>query len=227
LETRKKELEAIRNQIKQTIYGVLESMCNDKLLTEIEESVEVNELCDDGLVPEPKYEERWSWTETGKNASNFAEIHPLIFTKLLTATNYFETFTERQMVGILSCFTNIRTHGGDTATTNEDDNDMNGIIQLMEKYCYEMPFNETQEFTKDAIYTMMNWTQCEDEISCKLLLSNCPISTGDFCKGILKIISILGEIEKALPERIDLLHKCSLMKPMLLKYIATSQSLYV
>jgi hypothetical protein len=79
----------------------------------------------------------------------------------------------------------------------------------------------------------MEWCNCEDEAACRRFLherlSEKGVSTGDFTKGLLKICTILQEWEpicESLGE-MDLLHKVKSIPGMVLKYVATAQSLYV
>ena len=89
---------------------------------------------------------------------------------------------------------------------------------------------DREELMYDLIDLAMEWSNCLDEISCKSFLrclGERGISVGDFTKAILKIVTIVHEIEKACVNDVELLYKCSLIAPMILKYITTSQSLYI
>ena len=50
----------------------------------------------------------YSFTNRGIIASNIAEVHPLIMTEIIEKTCYFELFKPEQIVGLLSCFTDIK-----------------------------------------------------------------------------------------------------------------------
>jgi hypothetical protein len=89
-----------------------------------------------------------------------------------------------------------------------------------------------EEWNFDCIDEMMEWCDCNDEVSCKYLIQTKiigekEISIGDFVKAILKIVAIVNEIEKGCLDNVELLYTCSFIKPMILKYITTSQSLYI
>jgi hypothetical protein len=84
----------------------------------------------------------------------------------------------------------------------------------------------------------MEWTRCEEEIQCKhfiqkLAISEKAISAGDFAKAGMKICALAKEIEAvcvSTPElegRIELMHKLSQIDGLVLKYITTTQSLYL
>ena len=79
----------------------------------------------------------------------------------------------------------------------------------------------------------MQWCKLESENDCKYFIQNDlaekGISVGDFCKAILKISTIskeLGVIAETMG-KIDLLYKLTCIDKLILKYITTSQSLYV
>ena len=55
------------------------------------------------------------------------------------------------------------------------------------------------------------------------------ISIGDFNKALLKIVTMAKELSNVCEEmgQIELLHKLGQIEPMILKYVTTSQSLYL
>ena len=77
------------------------------------------------------------------------------------------------------------------------------------------------------------WCACEDERECKFFLQNDVaqkgISPGDFTKALLKISNIVRELSVCAEKmnQIECLHKLSQIDGKILKYITTSQSLYV
>ena len=86
----------------------------------------------------------------------------------------------------------------------------------------------------DLVDDIMYWcTDCNDEYACKSFiqtrLAAKRISVGDFTKACLKICAIAKEWISVgeLFGYIEWIHKLSQIDKMLLKYIATTQSLYV
>jgi len=79
----------------------------------------------------------------------------------------------------------------------------------------------------------MQWCECNDETQCKSFIQNNvynkSISVGDFTKAMLKIVTISKEFINVCEQLnlIELQHKLSKIEDMVLKYITTSQSLYV
>jgi len=191
--------------------------------------------------PEPSYE----LTSTGKIASNIAEIHPLIFSKLLETTNYFEKFTSIQLIGLFSCFVDVKVYPDQKINIpRSSDQELQNIIEKMNKMYLHIESIEQEshiytgiryedalnfDITDDSI----EWTECSNEMECKLFIQNKiadkGISVGDFTKAMLKIATISKEIGAICEEmgQLELLYKLSQIDSMILKYITTSQSLYV
>ena len=77
------------------------------------------------------------------------------------------------------------------------------------------------------------WTHCEDERACKVFiqeqLASMGISVGDFTKAMLKISTMAKELSTAaeMAGELECLHKLSQVDELILKYVTTSQSLYV
>jgi|LakMenEpi03Aug12_release.lakeMendotaPanAssembly.Ray.scaffolds.fasta_scaffold03813_16 superfamily II RNA helicase len=180
------------------------------------------------------------YTELGKIASHFAEVHPLVFSKQIQE-GVLNKMTAKQLVGLLSCFTNIRLESDKRATIPQTkDSLLLQTIGSMQKFLDSLEQEQheknlqlsLEEWNFDCIDEMMEWCDCNDEVSCKYLIQTKiigekEISIGDFVKAILKIVAIVNEIEKGCLDNVELLYTCSFIKPMILKYITTSQSLYI
>ena len=80
---------------------------------------------------------------------------------------------------------------------------------------------------------MAGWCDCNTEEECKYFiqtkLSNREISLGDFTKAILKICVITKEFISIceMVGNMDMLFIMKQIEPLICKYVATSQSLYV
>jgi superfamily II RNA helicase len=190
----------------------------------------------------PEYE----LTNIGKFASSIAEVHPVIITKLVNNEwNNFEEFSSKQLIGLFSCFTNIRVpddYKSNVPTSNDEFvtsriKDMtNMFIEYSNKeYEYELYTGIDYEtvLQYDIIDFSMKWCDCTNEIECKQFIQNdvneMSISIGDFTKAMLKIVTIANEFIKIYEntEHINSLHKLKMIEGMILKYIMTAQSLYV
>jgi len=79
----------------------------------------------------------------------------------------------------------------------------------------------------------MGWCDCNTEYDCKHFIQDGvaekEISIGDFNKALLKIVTTSKELANVCEEigQISLLHKLTQVEPMILKYVTTSQSLYL
>ena len=79
----------------------------------------------------------------------------------------------------------------------------------------------------------MIWCECTTEHDCKSFIQNevagKSISIGDFTKSMLKIVTITKEFMNIgeITGNIELMHKLNQIEGFVLKYVTTSQSLYV
>jgi superfamily II RNA helicase len=192
-------------------------------------------------IPDRNYE----LTGLGIIASNIAEIHPLVITRLLEHWNYFESLTTEQIIGIFSCFTDIKLPDDERCMnpSSKDtivNNYANNIVRMFEQYDTlegDIGVNTGIKYVNalnfDLIDISMHWCECNDETDCKIFIEKevkcCGISIGDFTKAMLKIVTITNEWMTVFESlgRVEILHKLSLIESKILKYVTTSQSLYV
>jgi len=153
-----------------------------------------------------------------------------------------------QLIGIFSCFTDIKiAEEMRSSVPNSNDDTINKCILNMCKSCdyYEKIENELELCTGihydkllmfDMIQYSMEWCNCTTEQECKYfiqaVISEKGISVGDFTKAMMKIVTIAKELENVCEtvfagEQVDLLHKLRQIEGLVLKYVLTSQSLYV
>jgi superfamily II RNA helicase len=197
------------------------------------------------IIVENSPESDYELTRLGKIASSIAEIHPLIFSKMLLTTDYFKDFTSKQLVGLFSCFTDVKVDNDQRLSVPNSNDDLlqNTIKEMNNQYKYIQNIEITSEIHTGIIYEdalifdiiddSMEWCECSNEIECKIFIqtkiADKGISVGDFTKAMLKIATIVKEISGICEEmqNLDLLYKLNQIEPMILKYITTSQSLYV
>lgn len=186
--------------------------------------------------------DKYKFTENGKIASQFSELHPLVFTEYL---DVIENLSIKQLVGFLSCFTDIRVKADyvQTTTMHIQDNIVKELLNSMSisyrKYeDYESSYDiQSNLGQNDIIYDIYNetqsWCDLKDEESCKVLINQLlqdkNISLGDFSKAILKISTISKELMNVCENenRIKLLSNLYTIDELLLKHICTNQSLYI
>lgn len=185
----------------------------------------------------------YSLTNRGIIASNIAEVHPLIMTEIIEKTCYFELFKPEQIVGLLSCFTDIKVPDDcRSSIAHVQDYEIYSILKKVENMCFEYNELETDHRVNsghnydmlkyDIIQYAIDWCNCKEDTECKHIfqeLSTISISVGDFNKALLKIVNIVRECINVFEiiNRVDVLHKLKQIEPMILKYVTTNQSLYV
>ena len=201
-------------------------------------------MCENGFIIRNP-DDTFTLTMRGKVASNIAEIHPLILSDLMIKWQYFEDFDTMQLIGLFSCFTDIKVHDDmKIHSLTMEDTYLEGKIKSMQNHYdrysdIEDDYKITTgiKYTDAVIYDMvefsMQWCECNDETQCKSFIQNNvynkSISVGDFTKAMLKIVTISKEFINVCEQLnlIELQHKLSKIEDMVLKYITTSQSLYV
>jgi hypothetical protein len=89
------------------------------------------------------------------------------------------------------------------------------------------------DITYDLLPYVIQWCDSPDEMTCKLIIQTVKdhvgIFIGEFVKALLKVNAIALEFERVCEQtqNIALLEKLREIPRLTLKYIATSQSLYL
>jgi superfamily II RNA helicase len=188
---------------------------------------------------------QWGMTHYGTFASQIAEVHPLVLTRMVIQNNYFVDLTTEQLVGFLSGFCDVKVPDEYRAIVpNSNDYNVNMFMEqckeILDEYLdmeheYNIctGFNYHDALQYDIIDLVMEWCSCENVEQCKYFLQKTlpdhQISVGDFNKALLKIVTITRELIMICENQneIECLQKLKSIEPLVLKYVATSQSLYV
>jgi ATP-dependent RNA helicase HelY len=202
-------------------------------------------LIQQGFVCEPESDE-YEFTAKGHFASQLAEIHPLVFTEMVFEHEYFGNLTTEQIVAYLSCFSDVRVQE-DIMKYNPTTEDT-ALSKLASQLKQKMKYYEDEEcfyelstginymsaINYDLLDEMLLWVEYKDEISCKQfiqekIIQEKGISVGDFVKAILKISAIAKEWKSICEFEgyISLMDKLQHVDELILKYVCTTQSLYV
>lgn len=178
----------------------------------------------------------------GHIACHFREVNCLVFADLVM-NKTFDKFLSKELVGILSCFTNVKVSDDRKAIIPVSEHgqvkqQIKDISEMLNTY-YDMEvknrINTGTDYSIqfDLIDYLIRWAYCDTEPECKFLLQQMAeekdIFLGDFVKAILKVAAIAVELGAA-AERLgdmELLQKCKEVPLLLLKFVATNQSLYV
>jgi superfamily II RNA helicase len=189
--------------------------------------------------------DNYCFTELGTIASCIAEIHPLIISKVMRTTNYFEGFSTKQLIGLLSIFTDVKVpQDQKSIVPNTDDGFLKKHIKEIDSlylFFSQLEMNNDLrtglKYEDAIIYDMidfsMQWCECDNEHDCKYFIQNVvaekQISIGDFNKAMLKIVTISKELINVCEVigQIELMSKLTNIESKVLKYVTTSQSLYV
>jgi hypothetical protein len=178
----------------------------------------------------------------GHIATNLREIHCLVFAELIHSGK-FKKFEAKELVGILSCFTNITVPEEKryVLPTSDHSNVKDCIMEIYDMYQKQSDLELKNQIDTGIDYSLhfdlidysIKWCECENDVDCKRLISeigaNKEIFLGEFIKAILKINNITAEMEKVAEYLgdIEFLSILRQVPQLTLKYVATNQSLYV
>ena len=234
-------LESIQVQKRNMLICELES--GESYVAHLETYIprNVKTICD--ILVERNFiefnENVYRFTTKGQIAAGIAEMHPLV------AADCFQSWSEltpKQLVGLLSCFTDVKIDQDNKASVpitsdavlKRHTNEVVGAFRLYEDLENARKTDPAYDYTNPVIFDMtdlmMEWCEFTDDIQCKLFIQDKLLcSVGDFTKAILKISAIVKEFIAVCEHMgmVDFQHKLSQIDGMILKYVATSQSLYL
>jgi hypothetical protein len=228
------ELEDINNQIQY-----IDNFVNDQ----------VNSIC--SILLKYEFIERsengsFQFTPKGHFASQIGEVHPLIMTDVLFKTLCLENMSPIQLISYLSCFTDVRIHPD--IVKHFPDDDLNPFMKEIceQTKCFLKLYEDEESmnhlctgfsYHKAIVYDLMeemiHWANAETESECKLILQNIEkdkkLCTGDFVKAVLKIAAISKELANIceFEGKLSWMHILRQVDSLILKYVCTTQSLYV
>ena len=245
------DLKSVKEMIdmEKKLYQNVEFLDYNKKYIETETAKICKIMIENGFLEkcdgECDYNEQYRLTVLGTIASNIAEIHPLVISKQMVEWEYFKDFSPRQLIGLFSCFTDIKIpFDMKLSVSNTTDlflkNKIENITRRYHDYNELEIDNEVNTGIKyddalnyDMVDFSMKWCECQTEEECKIFIqtdvADKEISIGDFTKAMLKIVTIAKELMNVceLIGEIELLHKLNQIEGLVLKYVTTSQSLYV
>lgn len=187
----------------------------------------------------------YKFLNRGIIASHISETHPLVLAEVLEDTNYFNDFEVKQIIAILSCFTDIKV-SDDYKIHSFPVKDylmgscINVINKSIETYAELEKTNDVYSgydydniISYDIVNIILQWCNCNTENECKYIieteLMQREISIGEFTKAVMKISAMTNELIKMCEtiNCVDLLYKLSQVDSLILKFITTNQSLYI
>ena len=218
-----KELKNIENEINNL---------ENSIITDV--STITNILIENDFITKDK-----KLTSKGILASNIKIVNSLVLTDLLVETEYFKNLSSYEIIGLISCFLEIKipenfkviTHCIQNKHINNENlhDTINKLINLNHKYKSE------NELSFELINYVIDWSYANDENECKLIIQNIKqsfnnnIGLGDYNNFILRINNIVEELLKVdhLEDNIEFISKLNLISELLLKYIVSNQSLHI
>lgn len=163
-----------------------------------------------------------------------SEVNPILMAQLCREWNYFETFEPKDLVALLSVFTDVRINEecrirSDKVFVKSLEKIVDSLFQLEEKHGIYMKDSGLDGLCYDLVEIMYDWCNCENAEDCRVLLGNIGISVGDFTKAVLKISTLARELMSVCENigKLELMRKLSEVDRLILKYVATNQSLYL
>jgi superfamily II RNA helicase len=181
-------------------------------------------------------------TEKGRVAAQLQEVHPLAMADLYFGTNKFASLDAAQLAGLFSCFypltvcDELRRHLISAQSSLYDI-----TLYMKERLDHYLKCEQdaylltgaNYEITYDLLPYVILWCDSSDEVTCKQIIQKVKNETGifvgEFVKALLKINAIALEFERVceFSQNMVLLEKLREIPRLTLKYIATSQSLYL
>lgn len=181
-------------------------------------------------------------TSKGKIASHIREVNCIVFSELIE-TRFFNKLESKEIVGILSCLTNVSVHEESKAMIPKSsyfavEEGIKKIYDMYQKqYDNELLNDIDMGFDYSIHYDLIDyairWCDCETDEECKFviqeLIKDKNIFLGEFVKSLLKINNISSEMEKIAETYgdIELLSLLKKIPHLTLKFVATNQSLYI
>ena len=197
------------------------------------------------LVEEGFMEVGGPLTRMGRMAAQVREAHPLALAKLLTDMDMAVELSPAQIAAVLSvqCGFSVARDSAETVLAQSGD----AVVDVAAKrYASILMHYESKEREHglcsgeeyDYQYALLGpvlaWCAAADAEACKMVLASrdydgAELGTGAFVKAMLKICNMAAEIGKAAEAtgELGLKEKVSAIPGLVLKYVATAQSLYV
>ena len=241
LEIQKNEIEKLKN-IRNGIYTYFSNTIDVKM-----EYLIINKF----IIKSEDESEDISYHSTlkGKVAMFIKEAPGLTFGDLFEL-NEFQQLSTHDIIGMLSCFTNIRVSdeikiNNPPSSGNIISSDLSVVLDKMYSFMVthhvsqmslgiqDISENPDNDIHFDIIEEVISWCNCQKESDCILLLNKLKeeknVFPGEFIKAILKINNITLELENVceILGNVEMKNKLSFIPEKTLKFIATNQSLYI
>ena len=255
LEDNYKHIVAEAETYKKSLENALELSKLTNRLTSVENMLDtdistvLNVLLLDKFVVKQEVKEtpltKYNLLLKGHVATHFKEVPCLIFASLVIDKK-FAGFEGKEIAAFLSCFANVKVTNDFRSlipvSTNKTSEKVCNLVKEVHETCSQYSDIELKERMNtgtdysmqfDLVDYIILWTDCSSEPECKLLLKQMSedkgIFLGEFVKAILKVVAIVAELASVaeLINDLELLQSLKTVPLILLKFVATNQSLYV
>jgi superfamily II RNA helicase len=171
-------------------------------------------------------------TKRGTVALRIKKANPLLLGQLVDC-GFLKQYQSIELAALLSCFVQGKQTEKSPARIPKmlklsEMAAMNARLVMAEKK-HNINFEESYRLNYKLIRYVLKWCDAKNEVDCKEVLNEVNISVGDFVKSLLEITNIAEELYKACEYvgETELCDKLQQIPDLLLKYIASPQSLYV
>ena len=188
--------------------------------------------------------DKYVLTVKGQCGMKIQETHSLVMIDLLRQFNDFKDFTIEEIISLMSCFTSLtikdkyKVYQPGNVCSSHLEKAAKQIESLFYKYSDLEQVNKIDtgsewELNYDIMNSMLEWCNANTEFECKKIIQVLQVDKevflGEFIKSLIKITNIIREIKQvaALCCNVELENKLEKCNSMILKYVITTQSLYV
>jgi len=183
-----------------------------------------------------------SITELGNVALFIKEVPNLVMSRLILDTNFFSNLSVADLIVLFSVYNDTRVKDDfmvSLGSIGVDESIYKVLTMLNEIHNYTIDIGLRHSIPLNLVdinYNMIcvkEWLMITDEQESIMffssLKSNYDLTVGDFSKAVIKIDNIASEMIKIAEHynNLELLNKLKDISPLLLKFIITTQSLYV
>ena len=203
----------------------------------------IDKFYEEGFIQDMTSDTTQMVTKKGMYATNIREVPCMVLSEIVI-TDSFKLLTTQEFIALASCFAGIKVPEENRCIIPPSNlpKHLRACIEDAVDYSnYYMDFENTHkmstgtnyELTYDIIQHVIDWCNATTLEECKLILqdleTNDIVSTGEFVKALIKIANIASELERTCEFVGDIALKemLSNVPTMIVKYIATNQSLYV
>jgi len=239
------EKDAKKAQDINLLYSELEKQqelyTNETMCLQKNTSVIVDILHERGLI-EMDSVKKMKLTPSGFIASQINEV-PCMVMAIAIKEQWFNDLESIELAMIFSCFTNIVVSDEVISISPHSSNPLvNSTIYKLQEIAYMCLDMESDngihtgvDFTMnyDIIDYVEEWCNSSSESECKWIIQKVEkekeIFLGEFIKALLKITNMATELERIFESigDIHMLQKMKEISPLIIKYVATNQSLYL